>query len=180
MPHYPPFSAWPWNLGIKMKVSADHSYAHSTDTVFSFFTAADEIEAKQKALGARKIRIVDCESDSDGALVRIVREFPAEVPGILAKFLQPWNRVEQSEHWRKCGDGRYESDLAIDIANVPVTVSGTLELKPVAGGCVNQVRLSVDCGIPFLGKPLVEFVVKDCKRLIAAEYEYVTARLGPA
>lgn len=163
-----------------MKISEDHVYAHSTDTVFSLFTDANEIEAKQKALGARKIRVVDCERGSDGAVVRFMRELPAEVPGILSRFLQPWNRVEQSERWRRCGDRRFKSDLSIDVANVPVTVHGTLELKPVDDGCVNQVRLVVNCGIPFVGKLLAEFVAADCKRLMAIEYKYIADRLDLA
>ncbi|MCP4301016.1 MAG: DUF2505 domain-containing protein [Gammaproteobacteria bacterium] len=163
-----------------MKISEDHAYAHSTDTVFSLFTDSKEIEAKQKALGARKIRVVNCERDSDGAVVRFVRELPAEVPGILSRFLQPWNSVEQSERWRSCDGGRFKSDLTIDVANVPVTVGGTLELKPVDDGCVNRVRLVVDCGIPFVGKSLAEFVAADCKRLMAVEYKYITDRLDSA
>jgi len=163
-----------------MKVSVNHAYAHSTDSVYSFFTDSNEIEAKQEALGARKIRVVECESDVDGAVVRFERELPAEVPGILSRFLQPWNRVEQSEQWRSCDGGRFKSDLTIDIANVPVTVHGTLELKPVDDGCVNQVRLVVDCGIPFVGKSLAEFVAADCKRHMATEYEYITDRLDSA
>ena len=161
-----------------MKIRRDHEYAHSTDTVFGLFTDAKEIKAKQKALGARKIRVEECERDTDGAVVRFVRELPAEVPGILSKFLQPWNTVEQSEQWRDCGDGVYEADLAIDIAHVPVTISGTLVLEPGDGGCVNHIRMTVDCGIPFVGKTLAEFVAVDCKRIIADEYEYISDRLG--
>jgi hypothetical protein len=160
-----------------MKIRRDHEYAHSTDTVFVLFTDAKEIKAKQKALGARKIRIEECERDADGAVVRFLRELPAEVPGILSKFLQPWNTVEQSEQWRSCGDGVYKADLSIDIANVPVTISGTLALKPVEDGCVNHVRMAVDCGIPFVGKTLAEFVAKDCKRIIADEYDYISDQL---
>ena len=160
-----------------MKVKRDHNYAHSTDTVFALFTDAKAIKAKQKALGARNLRVEECERDAEGAVVRFVRELPAEVPGILKKFLQPWNTVEQSEQWQSCGDGVYKADLAIDIANVPVSISGTLELEPVEGGCVNHVRMEIDCGIPFVGKTLVEFVAKDCKRLIAEEYEYISGRL---
>lgn len=163
-----------------MKISRDHVYAHSTDVVFALFTDSNEIEEKQEALGARKIRVIDCERDSSGAVVRFVRELPAEVPGILSRFLQPWNTVEQSEQWRECGEGIFEADLSIDIANVPVTIGGTLQLNPVDEGCVNQVRLVVECGIPFVGKTLAEFVALDCKRLIAAEYEYIVDRLGPA
>ncbi len=161
-----------------MKIARDHDYAHGTDTVFALFTDVKEIKAKQKALDARSIRVEECERDADGATVRFVRELPAEVPGILSKFLQPWNTVEQSEQWRRYDDGVFKADLAIDIANVPVTISGTLELEPVDDGCVNHVRMVVDSRIPFVGKTLAEFVAKDCKRLIAMEYRYLTSRLG--
>ena len=160
-----------------MKISRDHVYAHSTDTVFALFTDPKEIKAKQKALGARDIDVIDCDRDADSATVRFSRELPAEVPGILSRFLQPWNTVEQSEEWRVCDDDRFECDLVIDVANVPVTVEGSLELEPTDDGCVNKVRLMVECGIPFVGKTLAEFVALDCKRLIALEYEFITGRL---
>lgn len=160
-----------------MKIRRDHEYSHGTDAVYALFTDEGELEAKQKALGARNIRIEECERDEDGAEVTIVRELPADVPGILKKFLQPWNTVEQSEEWRDCGDGVYEADLEIDVAGVPVTVSGTLKLEPTDDGCVNHIRMTVDSGIPFVGKALAEFVAKDCKRIIANEYEYISDRL---
>jgi len=112
--------------------------------------------------------------------VTFVRELPADVPGILAKFLQPWNTVKQSEQWTCYDDGSYQADLVIDIASVPVNIEGTLELEPLSDGCVNHVRLSIDSGIPFVGKTLADFVAKDCKRLIADEYEYITERLASA
>ena len=160
-----------------MKIRQDHEYAHSTDAVFALFTDRKEIKAKQKALGARDIRVEVCNTDADGAVVRFVRELPADVPGILSKFLQPWNTVEQSERWSRLDGGEYEADLTIDVANVPVTVSGTLELEPVEGGCINHVRVTVDSGVPFIGKTLAEYVAKDCERIIAEEYEYICDRL---
>ena len=163
-----------------MKITRDHPYAHSTEAVFALFTDADEIEAKQEALEAREIRIEECEREADGATVSFVRELPADVPGILKKFLQPWNTVQQSESWRICDGDVYKADMEIDIVHVPVTISGTLKLKPTDDGCVNEVRLDVDCGIPFVGKTLAEFVAADCKRLIAMEYDYITDRLARA
>jgi hypothetical protein len=160
-----------------MKIRQDHQYAHGTDAVFALFTDRKEIKAKQMALGARDIRVEECDMDADSAVVRFVRELPADVPGMLSKFLQPWNTVEQSEQWRRLDGGEYEADIAIDVANVPVTVSGTLELEPVEGGCVNHVRVTVDCGIPFVGKTLAEYVAMDCERIIAEEYEYICDRL---
>jgi len=163
-----------------MKFHRDHEYAHGTDAVFALFTNAKEIEAKQEALGARNIRVEECDRDDDGAVVTIVRELPAEVPGILSKFLQPWNTIEQSEQWRIYDDGVYQADLTIDIANVPVTVSGTLELEPVDEGCINHIHMTIESGIPFVGKTLADFVAIDCKRIIAEEYEYISDRLDTA
>ena len=163
-----------------MKIRRDHEYAHDLEVVYALFIDAAEVEEKQEALGARSISIEECEIYDDGADVRFVRELPADVPGILAKFLQPWNTVTQSEQWRSNDDGGYGADLEIEIANVPVAISGTLELVPLENGCVNHIRMTVDCGIPFVGKTLAEFVGKDCKRLIAEEYQYLTERLESA
>ena len=160
-----------------MQISEDHLYAHDADAVYALFTDPSEIEAKQETLGAREIRILECETDRGGAVVHFERELPAEVPGFLSQFLQPWNTVEQSERWRNRGDDGYAADLTIHVANVPVTVGGTLEIRPTEDGCVNQVRLRIECGIPFVGKTLAEFVAADCERLIASEYEYITERL---
>ena len=74
-----------------MKIRRDHEYAHSLEAVYALFTDAGEIEAKQEALGARSISIEECEIYDDGADVTFVRELPADVPGMLRKFLQPWN-----------------------------------------------------------------------------------------
>ncbi len=163
-----------------MEIRRDHEYTHGTDAVYAMFTDKKAIRAKQKALGARNIRIEKCRKNADGAAVSFVRELPADVPGILSKFLQPWNTVEQSEEWRCCDDAVYEADLVIDIANVPVTITGTLLLEPLDDGCVNHVHMTIDCGIPFVGKTLAEFVAIDCKRLIADEYNYISDRLGSA
>jgi hypothetical protein len=160
-----------------MNIRQDHEYAHSTDALFALFTSRKEIKAKQKALGSRNLRVAECRKQANGAIVRFVRDLPADVPAILSKFVQPWNTVEQSEQWRRYENGVYEADLTIDIANVPVTVKGTLELEPLDDGCVNHVRMAIDCGIPFVGKTLADFVGKDCTRIIADEYEYISNRL---
>ena len=163
-----------------MKIRQDHEYAHELEAVYAMFTDVEEVEAKHAALGARNFSIEECELYEDGADVGFVRELPAEVPGVLAKFLQPWNTVKQSEQWRSSDNGGYDAELDIDIAGVPVTIRGTLELEPFEGSCVNHVRIDIDCGIPFVGKTLAEFVAKDCERLVAEEYEYICERLVSA
>ena len=163
-----------------MKIRRDHEYAHSTDTVYALFTDRKAIRAKQKVLGSRNLRIEECKRNAGGAVVSFVRELPADVPGALSKFVQPWNTVEQSEQWTCYADGVYQAELDVDIAGVPVTVAGTLELEPRDDGCVNHVRMTIECGIPFIGKTLADFVAQDCKRLIAEEYKFISDRLDSA
>ena len=161
-----------------MDIHQKHKYAHSTGELYALFTSAKEIKAKHKALGARNIRVEECETDERGADITFIRELPAKVPGVLSKFLAPWNTVEQSEDWECLSGDKYHANLDIDIENVPVTITGSLELKPAKGGCVNHVRLSVECGIPFVGKTLVDFIGRDVERLVAKEYDYLQQRLG--
>ena len=161
-----------------MKIRRDHEYAHDVEAVYAMFVDEEEVEAKHTALGARNMSIEECELYEDGADMRFVRELPAEVPSVLAKFIQPWNTVDQAEQWRANDKGGYDALLDIEIGGVPVAIKGTLELEPVEGGCVNHVRIDIDSGIPFVGKTLAEFVAKDCKRLVAEEYDYITERLG--
>jgi len=59
-----------------------------------------------------------------------------------------------------------------------VTVTGTLDLEPLKRGCVNHVRIDIDCRIPLVGRTLAEFVAKDSERLIEEEYAYICERLG--
>ena len=160
-----------------MKIRQDHEYAHDVEAVYAMFIDAGEVEAKHAALGARNFSLEECELYEDGADVRFARELPAEVPSVLAKFIQPWNTVDQGEQWRGSDKGGYDALLDIEINGVPVAIKGTLELEPVEGGCINHVRIDVDCGIPFVGKTLAEFVAKDCERLVAEEYDYITERL---
>ena len=163
-----------------MKIREDHEYAYNLEAVYAMFTVVEEVEAKHAALGARAFRIEEREVYDDGADVRFVRELPADVRGILAKFLRPWNTVLQSEQWRSSNNGGYDAELDIEIENVPVTITGILELEPTDRGCVNHVRVDVDCGIPFVGGTLAEYVAKDCERLIADEYQYICERLSSA
>ena len=161
-----------------MKIRQDHEYAYDLEAVYAMFTDMEEVAAKHAALGARNFSIEECELYEDGANISFVRELPAEVPGVLARFLQPWNTVEQSEQWRSSDNGGYDAELDIDIAGVPVTVTGTLELEPVEGGCINHVRIDIESGIPFVGGTLAEYVAKDCERLVAEEYDFICERLA--
>jgi hypothetical protein len=156
-----------------MEVKDVHQYDHNVESVFRFFRDPELVKLKYDGIGSRNVEILDTSEDGDVFTIKIQREVPADVPGILQKFLGAWNKVVQTEHWQTAADGGRTCNLNVDIAGVPVTVTGTMALQPHGEGCVNDVRMKVTCGIPLVGKKLAEFVGGDTKKAMDSEYAYI-------
>ncbi|MFZ4792074.1 MAG: DUF2505 domain-containing protein [Candidatus Competibacteraceae bacterium] len=161
-----------------MKIKAVHHYAKDIETVFGLFRDPEFMQTKYVGIGARKVEVLECAGSEGRYTVKVKREVPADVPGLLKKFLNPWNSVVQSESWEGKTGGPWRCTFAIDIAGVPVTVKGAMELRAEGGGCVNDVQLEVKCGIPLVGGKLADFVSSDAEKAIQKEYEFIRAHLG--
>lgn len=160
-----------------MKIKALHQYARDVDTVFGLFHDPDFMKVKYEGIGARNIEVLECAGSGGRYTVKVKREVPADVPSLLKKFLNPWNTIVQSETWEGKPGGPYRCKLAIEIAGVPVSMNGDMELRTQDGGCVNDVHLEVKCGIPLIGSKLADFVGGDAERATQAEYEFIRAHL---
>ncbi|MDG4550155.1 MAG: DUF2505 domain-containing protein [Candidatus Contendobacter sp.] len=161
-----------------MKIKALHQYAKDVDTVFGLFHDPDFMKIKYEGIGARNVEVLECAGSAGRYSVKIRREVPAEAPALLKKFLNPWNTVVQSETWEGKTGGPYRCQFEIDVAGVPVTVKGAMELRTQGDGCVNDVQLEVKCGIPLVGGKLADFVGGDAERNIQAEYAFIRAHLA--
>lgn len=160
-----------------MDVQGLHPYQQGVDSVFKYFSDSDTIKTKYAAVGARNIEVLECREDGGALTVKIQREVPSDVPGLLKKFLGAWNKVIQTETWQQDGGVR-TCKMDINIVSVPVTVAGTMTLRPEGSGCVNDVQINVHCGIPLVGGKLADFVGGDTKKNMDAEYDYIKGQLG--
>lgn len=163
-----------------MKIKALHPYAKDVDTVFGLFHDPEFMKAKYVGIGARNVEVPECAENAGRYTVKIKREVPADVPALLKKFLNPWNTIVQNETWEGQADGPYRCKLNIEIAGVPVSIGGVMELRATADGCVNDVQLEVKCGIPLIGGKLADFVGGDAEKAIQAEYDFIRAHLAKA
>lgn len=161
-----------------MKIKALHQYSKDVDTVFGLFHDPAFMKAKYEGIGARNVAVPECAGGEGRYTVKIKREVPADVPALLKKFLSPWNTVTQSETWEGTAGGPYRCTFEIDIAGVPVTAKGAMELRTQGEGCVNDVQLDVKCGIPLVGGKLADFVGSDAEKAIQAEYEFIRDALA--
>lgn len=160
-----------------MKLEIRHKYTASSSDVYALFTSKNFHKKKFKACGARNIKVIDKKKSTAEFSIKVEREMPADVPGVLKSFLGDWNSVTQIEEWQDVDDGEYICDFTIDADSVPVEFTGTMNLMPEGDGCVNYVVLDIECGIPFVGKKLVQFVAKDAKKSLQAEYKYIRSQL---
>ena len=156
-----------------MEVKDLHYYTQDVDTVFRVFHDPQFVLAKYEGIGARNIELLECSGEGNSRTIKVKREVPADVPGILKKFLGAWNRVQQNEEWQGDDGGVRVCQLTINIVGVPVKVAGTMTLSPDANGCVNDVRLNVTSGIPLVGGLLADFVGGDTKKSMDAEYVFI-------
>ena len=159
-----------------MDIQELHRYAKDVEALFCFFSDPEKIKAKFEGVGARNVQVLESSEQGGVFRVRTQREMPAEVPGILKKFFGEWNKVVQTESWRKEGSSR-RSEFQIDVSGAPVKMHGTMELRPEGEGCVNDVKLSISSGVPLLGKKIVELVAETSRKGMASEYAYIRAHL---
>jgi hypothetical protein len=163
-----------------MKIKVLHQYAQDVETVFGLFHDPAFMKAKYAGIGARNIEVLECVGSEGRYTIKVKREVPADVPSLLKKFLNPWNTLVQSETWEGKAGGPYRCKLAIDIAGVPVSIGGVMELRADGAGCVNDVQLEIKCGIPLIGGKLADFVGGDAGKATQAEYEFIRAHLAGA
>lgn len=161
-----------------MKIKALHKYNRDVDSVFKLFQDADFMQQKYAGTGARNIEVLECTGSEQNYSVKVRREVPADVPGLLKKFLSPWNTLIQSEQWQGAAGGPYRCKITIEISGVPVSINGTMELRTQDGGCVNDVCLEVKCAIPLVGGKLADFVGTDAEKAVQAEYAFINKHLG--
>lgn len=161
-----------------MKIKVLHQYTKDVETVFGRFHDPEFMKIKYAGIGARHIEVLECAGSEGRYTVKIKREVPADVPSLLKKFLNPWNTLIQNEIWEGKTGGPYRCKIAIEIAGVPVSIGGVMELRTEGTGCVNEVQLEVKCGIPLIGGKLADFVGGDAGEAIQAEYEFIRAYLA--
>jgi len=149
-----------------------HHYDQTVDIIFNTFTDPDFIAAKYAGVGCRNAEIVERTEHAGGVTLITKREVPANVPGLLKKFLGEWNKVVQTEQWQGEPGKARTCDLKIELMGVPVTVAGTMNLHPTDSGCANEIRINVNCSIPLVGGKLADFVASDIKKNMDAEYAF--------
>ena len=156
-----------------MEIKGKHVYAQGVETVFKSFGDKAGIESRFQALGARNVQVQTCKLTQTSLDMVMSREVPVDAPAVLKKFLGEWSLVTQEEHWTGSAAKGYTGELKITLKGVPVTVTGKLFLSGNTNGCINDVTMTFEGGLPLVGKKLAEFVGSTAVTQMQKEYEFI-------
>ncbi len=161
-----------------MKIEAQHEYSHGIEEVYAAFSDPDFYLAKFEATGARNVTIVDSSQDEDSFSITTEREVPANAPAALRSFIGEWSKLTQEELWQGEDGDEYYNELTITSQSVPVTITGVMTLSGDKKSCVNDIEITVKCGIPLLGGKLEKFVGEDVAKNLDAEFDFISDYLA--
>ena len=153
-------------------VSVEHEYSQGLEEVYAVFRNPDFYIAKFEGIGDRNVQVLDHGEDDDGFWIEIDRDVPADVPGILKKFMGEWNSMGQTENWSEDDDG-YHNELELQTRGVPLDISGKMFLTGDDSGCVNRVVMYLKSNVPLLGGQLEKFGAVRTQEGLDAEYDFI-------
>ena len=102
---------------------------------------------------------------------------PANAPAALKGFIGEWSQLRQEEEWQGDDGEEYYNELTISSPTVPVSITGVMTLSGDEDGCVNDIEMTVKCGIPLLGGALEKFVAGDVAKNLDAEFDFIAEYL---
>lgn len=164
-----------------MQVTAIHEYKEDLDTLLRYFSEEELILEKYQQLGTRNTRILKLEETDDGFIVETQRDVPANVPGMLKRFLGDFNTVRQKERWHWQENEQLLCNMEIELVGVPASISGKMlfsEPGDTPGITTrNDVTVTVSSSVPLVGSTLVSFICDDIRQQMQSEYQFLCDKL---
>jgi Protein of unknown function (DUF2505) len=115
------------------------------------------------------------EQVGEHVVVSSSRRLPAELPAMAKRFVGESILVEEVHDWAPEGtDGQRHGRLTASFGPAPMSVTGTLELRPEAGGSLLEVVIHSKADVPLVGGKLETIVGDQFLRALRVE-----AQLAP-
>ncbi len=161
-----------------MKFTITHSYDKDTETVFKVLTDKTYLEKKFEATGAKNIQILECRQTGGGFVIRRQMDIPANPPELLKKFVKSMNTIVAKDTWKSFDQEVKTGVFELDIKGVPISMTGTITLKPTQKGCDYIIEFDAKCSIPLVGAKLLALAENDTRANQKLDYEFTKKYLA--
>jgi hypothetical protein len=160
----------------RMDLSAEISYPGATpDQAFALIVDSKFRSAVCEATAALGHDVGIEQKDDGGAVVRVDRTVPAEVPDFVKKLVGETLDIRQTEDWSSAdAAGLRTADVVVEVVGQPARMTGTIVLEATPDGCREVMTGKVKVSIPFLGGKIEPEVAKAI--VAASKVEQKTGR----
>lgn len=117
---------------------------------------------------------VSASADEDGAGITISssRKLPAEIPAAARRFVGSSIQIDEVHRWsHPQTDGRRRGTVRATFGGAPMSVDGTLELRPDGAGSVLDVVIHSKSSVPLVGGKLEQVVGDQFMRALRKEQQ---------
>ncbi len=156
-----------------MKIHDEVRYGAAPDAVAAMLADPAFLADKCRRTGALE-HTVDVQGDPSGPFtVTTVRTMPTDdFPDIAKKFVGETIVLKQVDTWMAAAaDGSREGDVSLKLAGQPLVLTGTLTLRPEAGGTVEVVSGDLKASVPFIGGKLEKAAEPAVRAALRKEHE---------
>ncbi|KGM11019.1 DUF2505 domain-containing protein [Cellulomonas bogoriensis] len=163
-----------------MHVSVQAVYDADVDLVGQMLADEDFVTQKVRSTGAtwQQVDVVGGAAESFTVTTR--RQLPTtDIPAQFRSLVGSNLEVRQVEAWEAPETGVRRGTVVIEIAGVPVRLSGRMRLEPAAeGGTLHRVDGELKASIPLFGAAVEQATAGAVREAFAAEARAGAAWLG--
>lgn len=143
-------------LDLPMDLHRETRYAAAPEVVFAMLV--DEAFLRRRAEASHALSHDIGVTHGDGTATSTVRQsLPAEVPDIFRKLVGESVDLTEVIEWDPAAPDRTRSgELTVEVANVPVTLRGTIELVMDGAGTLQTVDAELKAAVPLIGRKIEE------------------------
>lgn len=142
----------PGHYGDRMKIATTAEYAATPDEVFAVLSDPAFQEAKCAATAAVK-HSASVETSGDQTVITTERVLPSDgLPDFAKNMVGETFKVAERQEWgARAADGTRTGTVTMQVVGVPLSLLGSLALRPSAGGSVETIDAELKAKIPLLG-----------------------------
>ena len=135
-----------------MRIEADLHYPASCERAAAVTFDPEFQKAKCAATGALSAE-VDVHERGESTVIATSRRMPTDqLPDFARGLVKGAITVAQTDTWGPAGaDGSRDAAVDVSFAGAPITMKGTIALRPDGDGSVAHLRAELKAGIPLFG-----------------------------
>ncbi len=149
------------------------------ETVFAAQSDPEYVVWKHENMAARDVT-VDVTASSARTVISSTRKLPAELPAAAQRFVGDSITITEVHSWGSPDDdGSRAGTVTASFPGAPMSVDGTLALRPEGDGTVLEIAVTARASVPLVGGKLEQLVGEQLMRALAKEEQLAAEWFAP-